>query len=80
MATDSRFDSYGLFFNSTFSAANSRQGLALQDDDGAGNGQFAVVSLLAPGVRYTIVVTTYDPNQIGAFLLNVYCDASVSFG
>ena len=80
MATRGRVDTYGLLYNTTFNAANPMQGLIYEDDEGAGDGQFAVMGDLRPGVRYTVVVTTYDPNAVGAFVLTFFCSAAISIG
>ena len=80
MATSGRMDTYGLFYNTTFNAANPTQGLVYEDDEGAGDGQFAVVIELRPGIRYTVVVTTYNPNDMGAYTLIFYCSAPISIG
>ena len=80
MATSGRVDTYGLLYNTTFNAADPAQGLVFEDDQGAGNGQFAVPGDLRPGIRYTIVVTTYDPNDVGAFVLTFYCSGAISIG
>ena len=80
MTSSGRMDTHGLLYNTTFNAANLGQGLIAEDHDGAGNAQFAVMGNLRPGVRYTVVVTTYTENDVGAFVLTFYCSGAISIG
>lgn len=80
IVTSSRLDSFGLFYNSTFTPTNPKQNLVVEDDDGAGDAQFAIILDLRPGIRYTIVVTSFDPGVVGAFILTFYCSGPIVFG
>lgn len=54
------------------------QNLIISDDDGAGNGQFLITTSLANGQTYVLLVTTYAPNTIGNFSVDITGPESIS--
>ena len=78
MTTSGGMDTYGLLYDTTFNAADPAQGVIASNDDGSSDGQFVVTEYLQPGMRYTIVVTTYLLGDTGPFVLTFYCSAPIS--
>jgi hypothetical protein len=65
-------DTYGYIYKNNFNPLNPFENLLAQDDDSSGSGQFKLNIYLQASTTYILVVTTSDPNVIGAFSIFVY--------
>jgi hypothetical protein len=75
--TRSYIDTYGCFYNGTFSAFDPLLNLAVSNDDGSEGDQFQFTVFLTAGSTYFIVVTTYSENVVGEFTVLVNGTESV---
>jgi hypothetical protein len=62
-------DTFGYIYQNSFNPSNPSMNLIAQDDDSAGNRQFAVTLSLRSDVTYVLVFTTYYPSMTGPFLI-----------
>ena len=72
-------DTYGALYRSAFYSYSPSMNLLVQNNDGAGNGQFALVQYLLAGTPYILVVTTFIDRVTGPFSLMAAGPGSVSF-
>lgn len=59
-------------YNSTFDATNPTENSLVDDKQYFSDGQFLLIKNLQAGIKYTIVVTTYNAEEMGSFVLNFY--------
>ncbi|CAF1233750.1 unnamed protein product [Adineta steineri] len=71
-------DTYGCFYSDSFDPSYPSQNLITTDDDGASNSQFRISTTLQSSRTYILIVTTYDTNTIGSFVITVNGPASVA--
>ena len=65
--SQSSMDTFGYLYNRTFDPTYMSVNLILSDDDGYGNRQFLLSSILEAGGTFIAVATTYSANITGAF-------------
>ncbi|CAF3781040.1 unnamed protein product [Adineta steineri] len=70
-------DTFGCFYSDPVDPSYPSQNLITTDDDGAGNNQFRISAALQSTRTYVLIVTTYDVNIIGSFVITVNGPASV---
>ena len=68
----SSLDMYAILYNVPFVPDNPLNGIADYDTSGGNDGQFCIFLYLRPEIRYTLVTTTDQPYDYGAFILNFY--------
>ncbi|CAF3781097.1 unnamed protein product [Adineta steineri] len=71
-------DTYGCFYSDSFDPSYPLQNLITTDDDGASNSQFRISATLQSSRTYILIITTYDTNTIGSFVITVNGPASVA--
>jgi hypothetical protein len=79
LISKSSIDTYGYLYNSSFNPLSPSSNLIVQDDDGAGNGQFNLKTFLESRLIYILVATTFDPRKIGSFSVSASGSGSVTF-
>ncbi|CAF4180393.1 unnamed protein product [Adineta steineri] len=70
-------DTFGCFYSDPVDPFYPSQNLITTDDDGAGNNQFRISAALQSTRTYVLIVTTYDVNIIGSFVITVSGPAAV---
>lgn len=72
-------DTYGYLYSPRFDPQCISCNLLMSDDDSAGGVQFELLAILQNSTLYILVVTTYDANMGGAFILNATGPAFLSW-
>lgn len=72
----SLIDTYGSIYQNSFDPVSPYTNLLKYDDDSNGAAQFKLNVHLQAGTKYTLVVTAYTPNVIGAF--TIYTNATIN--
>lgn len=67
--TLSTIDTYGYFYNGTFTPSTPGTNLITWDDDSGGSAQFQLVGVLQANVVYVLIATTYGSNIVGPYTL-----------
>ena len=77
--SNSSLDTVGFLFDTAvIQIADGSEAIRSNDDDG-GDSQFLILMSLQAMFNYTLVVTTYNPNVTGPFLVSAGGNASVTF-
>lgn len=76
--TNSALDTFGSIYYGPFKPNYSHWNLMKSDDDSGGNSQFRFEVHLEAYMRYTLVITTYNPSYFGAYTIIVSGIDSVS--
>ena len=74
----SSFDAYGYLYNGSFDPFSPLINLRTFDDDSGNDRQFQIGHQLQSGHIYTLVITTYTPNDSGNFSITANGSAPVS--
>jgi hypothetical protein len=69
--SSSTMDTYGYIYSNSFHPSNPNRNLLSENDDGSGNRQFEITGFLHRMITYVLVVTTFDRNSTGTFLVVV---------
>ena len=77
ISTRSNLDTYGYLYNSRFNITNLAENLIVYDDEGCGDGQFGLIATLQPRIKYVVIVTTYFPDYVGAFVLRFHGSGNI---
>ncbi|CAF5086229.1 unnamed protein product, partial [Rotaria sp. Silwood1] len=72
-------DTFGYLYNNIFFPPAPYQNAIASNNDGASNHQFRLFIWLDTSTTYFLVVTTFNPNVIGPFSINVIGLASITF-
>jgi len=79
ITSNSSIDTYGYIYNTSFNPALPSENMLLSDDDGGGDHQFKLLLYLQSIIKYILVVTTYNENEQGGFIVIVTGPTLVSF-
>lgn len=79
LISKSNVDTYGYLYNDIFDPSSPSSNLLLQDDEGAGNGQFKLTFAFEPDLTYILVCTTFSPYTMGSFYVSASGPGSVTF-
>ncbi|CAF1581071.1 unnamed protein product, partial [Adineta steineri] len=76
ISTDA-MDSFGCLYSDFVDPSYPSQNLISTDDDGAGNQQFRINATLQYGRTYVLIVTTFNTNKMGVYMITVNGPSSV---
>ena len=79
IASNSRMDTLGYLYNTTFNATNPKGNLFDSSDDDGGNRQFMLTDMLTSGINYTVVVATVYEDIVGSFSILAKGPGTMSF-
>ena len=77
--SNSSLDTFGYIFNTTLHQIGNASGAVIFDDQSGGNNQFLITVYLQAMFNYTLIVTTYYPNNRGPFSVGAAGGAPVTF-
>ncbi|CAF5047242.1 unnamed protein product [Rotaria magnacalcarata] len=75
----SSIDTFGYLYTGEFNPSNQNLNMLAYNDDYSGSNQFTLIADLEAGVSYTLVVTTFGSNVMGAFTIIVRGPTYVDF-
>ncbi len=77
--SNSTINLYGYLYKNSFNAKNPSMNLITSDNNSGGNKQFLFTASLQLGVVYILLVTTYNANVTGSYIVNVSGPSNVIF-
>jgi hypothetical protein len=70
---------YGYLYRNTFNSSNPSENLLSDNDADCGQDRLWLNTSLSSNMTYMLVVTTYAPAQTGAFVIEAFGSAEITF-
>lgn len=79
ISSDSLIDTYGYIYKDHFNPLDPTENILSQDDGSCGHNQFKLVLYLQSSVTYVLVMTTYELETIGKFIVFASGPSDITF-
>lgn len=79
ISSDSLIDTYGYIYKDHFNPLNPTENLISKDDGTCGHNQFKLFLNLQSSVTYVLVMTTYELETIGKFIVVASGPSDITF-